>query len=93
MVYFPRTIVDNMIGIDMIVRRVKNFDKSIYRVHNSKFQLIQIIVHRSQAYYRPNVNDKSFTANWRASLNEIQAERQRAFELAVGGDFNLPGLD
>ena len=39
-----------MIGIDMIVRRVENFDKSIYRVHNSKFQLIQIIVHKSQAY-------------------------------------------
>ena len=49
MVYFPRMIVDNMIGIDTIVRRVENFDKSIYRVHNSKFQLIQIIVHRSQA--------------------------------------------
>ena len=45
------------------------------------------------ACYRPNVNDKSFTANWRASLNEIQAERQRAFELTVGGDFNLPGWD
>ena len=39
-----------MMGIDTIVRRVENFDKSIYRVHNSKFQLIQIIVHRSQAY-------------------------------------------
>ena len=45
------------------------------------------------ACYRPNVNDKSFTANWRASLNEIQAERQRAFELTIGGDFNLAGWD
>ena len=45
------------------------------------------------ACYRPNVNDKSFTAYWRASLNEIQAERQRAFDLTVGGVFNLPGWD
>ena len=45
------------------------------------------------ACYRPNVNNKSFTANLRASLNEIQAKRKRPFGLIVGGDFDLPGWD
>ena len=38
-----------MLGIDMTLRMADNFNKSIYRMHNSKFQLIQIIGPASQA--------------------------------------------
>ena len=38
------SIADDMLGINTTLSRADNFDKSVYRVHNSKFQLIQIIV-------------------------------------------------
>ena len=47
--YFQLLIANDELGICITVKRVDNFDELIYLVNNYNFQIIQILLPRSQA--------------------------------------------